>query len=69
VVTLELLGGLVADERARRGISQRQAAEEIGINDHTLGAIETGSGKSGPTVRVVVQVIAWLIDRDHRAGL
>jgi DNA-binding XRE family transcriptional regulator len=77
VEVLDQLGAVVRDERRRRGVSQAAAAAQIGIASHTLIAIETGRainvktgrGKRGPTVRVVVQVLAWLIDRDHRAGL
>lgn len=49
------LGRLVAEERSRRGISIRQAAEDIGIPFNTLARVEKGHVPDLPKFKRLVE--------------
>ena len=55
---LQRLPEKVCAARSRRGVSQQQAAREIGIGKATLQRIESGSGRAD--ISTLVKVFAWL---------
>jgi DNA-binding XRE family transcriptional regulator len=69
VEVLDQLGAVVAIERRSRDLGMTRAARQIGISERTLRALEKDRTKTGTSLHVARLVIAWLIDRDHRAGL
>lgn len=62
VDTLTVLDELVVEARARRRVTQEVAARQIGVAVETLHMIETGAGKLGPSLTIVMRVLAWLAD-------
>jgi transcriptional regulator with XRE-family HTH domain len=54
---LETLPDRLRKTRLRRGLSLRQAGEEIGVNFTTVRRIETGEDAS---IKSAVKVLAWL---------
>ena len=67
-LTLGDLGRLVLDERQRRGLSLREAAEEIGIPFNTLARVEKGHLPDLPKFKRLVEWCAADINQFFEAG-
>jgi transcriptional regulator with XRE-family HTH domain len=63
---LNALPVLMAHERERRGLSLREAAQQIGVGHVTLWQYE--QGKRDVTVRKAVRFLTWLVASASRSA-